>query len=59
MKYAWEEVIKRGKSAKYMETKADIVAEVDKMDKRDTVFLVKGSRGMAMEEIVSYLLREE
>ena len=58
MKYAWEEAVKRYKSAKYTETKADILAEVDKMDKRDTVFLVKGSRGMNMEEIVNYLVRE-
>ena len=58
MRYAWEEAIKKHKSAKYTETKADILAEVDKMDKRDTVFLVKGSRGMNMEEIVNYLVRE-
>ncbi len=58
MIYAWEETVKRHKSAKYTETKADILAEVDKMDKRDTVFLVKGSRGMAMEGIVNYLVRE-
>ncbi len=58
MKYAWEEAVKRHKHAKYTGTKADILAEVDKMDKRDTVFLVKGSRGMAMEDIVNYLVRE-
>ncbi len=58
MKYAWEEAIKRHRYAKYTETKADILAEVDKMYKKDTVFLVKGSRGMAMEDIVNYLVRE-
>ena len=59
MKYAWEESFKRSVNAKYMETKADILAEISKMGKESTVFLVKGSRGMKMEEIVNYLLQGE
>ncbi len=57
MKYAWEETKKLGVCAKYIEIKADIVAEIKEMGKEGMVVLVKGSRSMAMEDIVNYLLQ--
>jgi UDP-N-acetylmuramoyl-tripeptide--D-alanyl-D-alanine ligase len=45
-----------GPGAEYFETKQDLMTELPKLIQNNDVILVKASRGMALDEVVDYLL---
>jgi UDP-N-acetylmuramoyl-tripeptide--D-alanyl-D-alanine ligase len=55
MKYLHKELIKRKISAKHFRNRKQLVEQIKKMEIANTVVLVKGSRGMKMEEFVSQI----
>ncbi|ADC88910.1 UDP-N-acetylmuramoylalanyl-D-glutamyl-2,6-diamin opimelate/D-alanyl-D-alanylligase [Thermocrinis albus DSM 14484] len=58
MRYAFHEAKRLGVSTIYLEDKGEVVQHLRKKLREGTIILVKGSRGMKMEEVITQLLQE-
>lgn len=52
MAYAYEEFVRRGGKGVHLENKNDVLKEVLKWTKDKNIILLKGSRGMRMEDVI-------
>ena len=59
MVYAYREFARLGGKGRFFKEKSDLIEEVLKLKKDNHIILVKGSRGMKMEEVVKSLKETE